>query len=217
MLVDLSSVSKMVAIADTQDLAKLTPADKDLTSCTFADVASLPHSTFQVALVYSKSPLLLDQLAAILRTLLPGGTINVTIPQPEKELVSALKLSGFTNIQSLSSDSSDVQSTSTATTLTATKPAYEVGTSSKLTFKPTATPASDLIDDSTLLDDEDLAAKPTYDDCEIGSTRKACKDCSCGRAEEEAKEKTLVDKVALLSKIEDGSAGSSCGNVRFGF
>lgn len=44
-------------------------------------------------------------------------------------------------------------------------------------------------------------------DCEVGSTRKACKNCSCGRAEEE-------EKVKLgLTMDQINNPQSACGNV----
>ncbi|KAI7993830.1 hypothetical protein LOK49_LG11G01192 [Camellia lanceoleosa] len=47
----------------------------------------------------------------------------------------------------------------------------------------------DLIDEDSLLTEEDLKKPqlPPIGDCEVGSTRKACKNCTCGRAEEEEK------------------------------
>lgn len=49
------------------------------------------------------------------------------------------------------------------------------------------------------------------DDCEVGATgRKACKDCTCGRAEAEA----AGVKVQLTDDmIQNPGVGSSCGNV----
>ncbi|KAJ8555235.1 hypothetical protein K7X08_012731 [Anisodus acutangulus] len=48
---------------------------------------------------------------------------------------------------------------------------------------------SDLIDEDGLLTEEDLKKPqlPSVGDCEVGKTRKACKNCTCGRAEAETK------------------------------
>ena len=45
-----------------------------------------------------------------------------------------------------------------------------------------------------------------YTDCGAEKTRKACKNCSCGLAEE-------LDEEARTKKAEQGNGNSSCGNV----
>lgn len=54
------------------------------------------------------------------------------------------------------------------------------------------------------------AAVSKQDDCEVGAggARKACKNCSCGRAEAEAK----GEKVQLTKEMLENPQ-SSCGNV----
>ena len=69
----------------------------------------------------------------------------------------------------------------------------------------------DLIDEDALLTEEDLKKPqlPSVGDCEVGSTRKACKNCTCGRAEAEEK----VEKLGLSMDQLDNpqSACGSCG------
>lgn len=101
------------------------------------------------------------------------------------------------------------------------KPNYEIGSSTKLTFgKKKAEPAKkvwklDMDDDDEMMDPDDLLdeedkKKPTEESLRVCGTtgkRKACKDCSCGLAEEldaEAKGAALV--VNAIQK-------SSCGSV----
>eukprot|EP00244_Chara_vulgaris_P003709 TRINITY_DN168_c0_g1_i1.p1 TRINITY_DN168_c0_g1~~TRINITY_DN168_c0_g1_i1.p1 ORF type:complete len:346 (-),score=54.73 TRINITY_DN168_c0_g1_i1:1284-2321(-) len=74
----------------------------------------------------------------------------------------------------------------------------------------------ELIDEDELLDDE--AAQPSIeapanDDCEVGKggVRKACKNCTCGRAEEEAKG---IKPVLTKDMLENPQ--SNCGNCGLG-
>jgi hypothetical protein len=47
-------------------------------------------------------------------------------------------------------------------------------------------------------------------DCEVGATRKACKNCTCGRAEAEAEQK--VEKLELTAE-QINNPQSACGSV----
>lgn len=74
----------------------------------------------------------------------------------------------------------------------------------------------DLVDDEELLTEEDRErpAPAAADDCEVGKAgRKACKDCTCGRADAEA----AGVKVALTEEmLQNPGVGSSCGNCSLG-
>ncbi|XP_031253839.1 anamorsin homolog [Pistacia vera] len=97
------------------------------------------------------------------------------------------------------------------------KPSWEVGSSFALKKAPKSLlkvqldDDSDLIDEDSLLTEEDLKKPqlPPVGDCEVGSTRKACKNCTCGRAEAEEK----VEKLGLTMDQLDNpqSACGSCG------
>jgi len=67
----------------------------------------------------------------------------------------------------------------------------------------------DLVDEDTLLTEEDLKAPeiPVADNC--GVAKKACKNCSCGRAEIEAKQEEAGLTAAQISNPK--SACGSCG------
>jgi hypothetical protein len=49
-------------------------------------------------------------------------------------------------------------------------------------------------------------------DCEVGATRKACKNCTCGRAEAEAEAEQKVEKLELTAEQIDNPQ-SACGSV----
>ncbi len=56
----------------------------------------------------------------------------------------------------------------------------------------------------------DTNTAPPGDDCELTSgTRKACKNCTCGRAEESTESTSKL----TLEMIENPAVNSSCGNV----
>ncbi|KAM4833710.1 anamorsin isoform 1-T3 [Thomomys bottae] len=120
--------------------------------------------------------------------------------------------------------------------ITGKKPNFEVGSSSQLklsiskkspSVKPAVDPAAaklwtlsandmedgsvDLIDSDELLDPEDLKkpdpASLRAPSCGEGKKRKACKNCTCGLAEELEKEK---------SKSQSSQPKSACGNCYLG-
>lgn len=72
----------------------------------------------------------------------------------------------------------------------------------------------DLIDEDDLLEDDDLIA-PTVPqvDCETGK-KKACKNCTCGRAEQEQEEEKL-SREAKMELIRNGVV-TGCGSCGLG-
>ncbi|CAI0416221.1 unnamed protein product [Linum tenue] len=157
----------------------------------------------------------------ISRALKPGGTILVykvlqaAPKETEKSLERQLLLAGF-------SDAKGVQQSSNAglqyvVTAKAKKASWKIGTSfalkkgTKAPIKLQMDDDSDLIDEDSLLTEEDLK-KPQIPvgDCEISTTKKACKNCTCGRAEEE-------EKVKLgLTTEQLNNPQSSCGSCGLG-
>jgi len=146
---------------------------------------------------------------------------SVFVANPSQSLESALKLAGFINVKQ------------SAIGIEASKPAYEVGTSAKLKLGKrqdkqavqaawAAAAANDdnemLEDANALLDEEDkLKAQTTLEDCDVPATgtRKACKNCSCGRAEEEIAEAMEETKLSEdVGVVKNKLPKSSCGNVR---
>lgn len=142
------------------------------------------------------------------------------------ERLSKLKLTGFkvddTDCKNLSTDlgtkslfSKVYSNTDNVYEIIAEKPSFEIGSSMPLSFgkeknnvwKLDDAVDEDLIDEDELLDETDLL-KPAASSLRVCSTtgkRKACKDCSCGLAEE------LSGKVP-----QEPTNKSSCGNCYLG-
>ncbi|PNY05922.1 anamorsin, partial [Trifolium pratense] len=153
----------------------------------------------------------------VLRVLKAGGTTLIrkfsqsavgSDDKPIPDLENKLLLAGFSEIQTLQSS-----------VIKAKKPSWKIGSSFALKKKVVKSSPklqidfdSDLIDENSLLSEEDLK-KPVLPagDCEIGTTRKACKNCSCGRAEEEEK----VLKLGLTAE-QINNPQSSCGSCGLG-
>ncbi|WIA10712.1 hypothetical protein OEZ85_010887 [Tetradesmus obliquus] len=202
-----------------------------------ADVTTDPSSSTgtsgyaRAVCVASKAdPVLLGAIAKLLR---PGAKALLQLHGgSEADASSAMLLSGFADCQASSSGG--------VTTVSAHLPDFAVGSkdSIKLKPKPAAAAAADtssskkawllagddlgdedggeLLDDDELLTEEDRqrpAAAAKQDDCELGpgGARKACKNCSCGRAEAEA----AGVKVELTKDMLDNPQ-SACGNCSLG-
>ncbi|XP_020214084.1 anamorsin homolog [Cajanus cajan] len=189
-----------------------------LTSATLLSKLPVDSSSVDfVILIWLSIDCPVDQLVQeILRVLKVGGTILIrkssqssvnSFDKIISDLENRLLLAGFSETQVLQS-----------TGIIAKKPSWKIGSSFALKKVIKSSPKmqidvdSDLIDEDSLLTEEDLK-KPQLPpgDCEIGSTRKACKNCTCGRAEEEEK----VLKLGLTAE-QINNPQSACGNCGLG-
>ncbi|KAJ0431219.1 putative anamorsin, methyltransferase type 11, S-adenosyl-L-methionine-dependent methyltransferase [Helianthus annuus] len=99
------------------------------------------------------------------------------------------------------------------------KPTWKIGSSFSLKKPVKSLPKVQIVDDMDLIDEDSLLSEedlkkpqlPPVGDCEVGSTRKACKNCTCGRAEEEEKVQKLGVTMDLLENPK-----SACGNCGLG-
>ncbi|KAF9682795.1 hypothetical protein SADUNF_Sadunf05G0145500 [Salix dunnii] len=171
-------------------------------------------------------------LKEIFRVLKPGGTILIYSSQQSvigetdtaiSGLQRKLLLGGFLEAEALQPKSVGLSTVICSFGVKAKKPSWNIGSSFALK-KSIKSPVkvqnddySDLIDEDSLLTEEDLK-KPQLPpvtkfacevgDCEVGSARKACKNCTCGRAEEEEKVKLGL----TMDQLENPqSACGSCG------
>ncbi|KAL5280627.1 CIAPIN1 family protein [Megaselia abdita] len=167
-----------------------------------------PNSSFELVFLSSVPPT--TSYEVILKLLKPGGKLFLQNVPETSNVAAELKLQGFVN-PSVSENS-----------ITSEKPNYEVGSSVKLSFaKKTPDVAAvwkidndeeETIDPDELLDEEDkvLPDPESLRVCGTTGKKKACKNCSCGLAEEleaEKKNKTPVDTA---------NAKSSCGSCYLG-
>jgi len=178
------------------------------------------YSAVKVGSVYLKIADAKEQLSSgvldriLERVLVPEGSLCVILTNTTLDQLTGvekqLKLTGYVSVRS---DQSRVY---------AKKDKFEVGESVKLSFSaPAAAQKSvwkvsvnddeddDMIDDEALLDEEDLM-KPDPESLKVCGTtgkRKACKDCSCG----------LADELANEDAVSNGPpAKSSCGSCYLG-
>ncbi|CAF0720949.1 unnamed protein product [Brachionus calyciflorus] len=143
------------------------------------------------------------------KILKPNGRVLVN---ESENLESALKLNGFQNFNKEDSF------------CTAQKPNFEVGATRKLNFKTQPKKVwqfteddiqeNDLINTDDLLDDLDLKKPEMVDNFDCGTSatgkKKACKNCSCGLAEE------LENEAASVQKKNQETVKSSCGSCYLG-
>ena len=173
----------------------------------------------------------------------PGGRLGIFVllkkgggeedsSAMQKEVSKRLTLEGFEEVVS---EQTSVSGTS-ATKVSGRKPKWERGVTfslgEKKTKKTTVSKASaweededdrdEMIDEDALLTEKDKA-KPTAEGEGVGCppTRKPCKDCTCGRKEEEemkenATPASSVVKMDLENDPNDETFKSACGNCALG-
>ncbi|OMP01442.1 Cytokine-induced anti-apoptosis inhibitor 1 [Corchorus olitorius] len=185
----------------------------------------LESSTVDKVIVISESvEFPVDALyAEIFRVLTPGGVLVVSGTfQPgtneADKVMSAIErkllLAGF-----LEGERFQLKANVQSLGVKAKKPSWKIGSSFaikktiKSPLKIQMDDESDLIDEDSLLTEEDLKKPqlPLVGDCEVGSTRKACKNCTCGRAEQEVKVQKLELTMDQLNNPQ-----SACGNCGLG-
>lgn len=186
---------------------------------TLATLATAAAASVNGVVCLPDVPLDRATYAAIIRLLTPGGSVSFLEGASKLEQATLdLKLSGFTDISTKDN------------AIVAAAPAYAAGSSLALNFKPSATAtttasvwklSADDDDDNDVIanDGEDLLdaterAQPTTApkfDCDVGATKKACKNCSCGLAEMQQEEEKKA-----IEAVRANPPKSSCGNCSLG-
>ncbi|KAJ8962801.1 hypothetical protein NQ318_001200 [Aromia moschata] len=152
-----------------------------------------------------------NNILKFLSILKPGGLLVLYKISDTNKTKFYLTTNGFMNVEVCDGN------------VTAKKPKFKAGSSAKLNLSKKATPAvwklDDTLDDEETIDpdnllDEDDLKKPDPSSLRVCGTtgkRKACKDCSCGLAEElasEVKEGKVIDT--------KDAPKSSCGSCYLG-
>ncbi|KAL5993475.1 hypothetical protein ACLOJK_014400 [Asimina triloba] len=200
-----------------------------VTQASAITAVELPIDSSSLNLVVSllKNPNILSEhwLQEIIRLLKPGGKLilQTFVPSseiPDKSITALgrkLLLAGFVGAQDL--QLKQLFPSESCHSLMAEKPTWNIGSSFSIKTLVKGLPKVqidddlDLIDEDSLLTEEDLKKPqlPVVGDCEVGSTRKACKNCTCGRAEAEQK----VEKLGLTGE-QLNNPQSACGSCGLG-
>ncbi|XP_076921265.1 anamorsin homolog [Bidens hawaiensis] len=216
-VVSLNEVLNVVRLVKQEGVEETNP----LIITQASSLSSLPmdSSSIDIVIFISKSSdfsgdKLFEECSRVLK---PGGEIFIhqtsdAVKETAKSsLERKLLVLGFSDIQLV--QTAELQSLG----IKGKKPTWKIGSSFSLKKPVKSLPKvqiaddMDLIDEDSLLSEEDLKKPqlPPVGDCEVGSTRKACKNCTCGRAEEEEK----VQKLGVtMDQLENPkSACGSCG------
>eukprot|EP01040_Poterioochromonas_malhamensis_P013265 gene13266-14569_t len=132
-----------------------------------------------------------------------------------QSLATDLKIQGFLDIMAAKDPASGRRF------IVCQRPEWEIGAAAKLNLKPSSAPVvakvtlsnlaeEDMIDEDALLQESVLPENDKYD-CGTDSSgkKRACKDCTCGLADEEAKGNQATQPKTVEEKV---AKSSSCGN-----
>jgi len=197
---------KLLVFEQGHPLHGVTPSSVDVVISHASD-----PSVHTIEVLSSIMPLLKSNGLLVIYEPLQGRDFGVST-----DLSSRLLLVGYTDTK--------VASKGDMVEVSSMKPEWEMGASHKVgiknqarTWSLSSSEVTDVIDEDSLLNEEDRYVKPTTtrDDCEVGAAgKKACKNCTCGRAEEE--DGASQKKKLTLDMLENPGVNSSCGSCGLG-
>eukprot|EP01132_Coremiostelium_polycephalum_P004628 gene4628-5781_t len=227
-IVDISKIKnndKVLFISDLEDVKLVESIQLQLKQSTPNVVERLEKDAQQqkfnhiiVATRLSMNKVLLPFYQSLLE---PSGTFSVYTASNTDNLTIDLLSNGFINVEQKSDFNSTFKQLQTAS-----KPDWDTNESAQSINLPQSSSSTtnawasldnenaEQMNEDDLINDQDKDSKPntSLDDCEVGTKgKKACKNCTCGRAEEENKPAKLTKEM-----IENPGVNSSCGNCSLG-
>lgn len=173
------SVSTLSVKSSTQD-------GSDITSSVIGEVTRVLSAGGSVSFSSSQ-----DALPTVRRTALFGGLLDVTVVT-DSNTVTAKKAgfavgSGATLSGASTSNTTTATSSSTTTNGTSSKNVWTLGSLNDMEDGDGDDGDVPLVDEDALLARDPIAQGTRVYDCGVGAdgARKACKDCTCGLADEE--------------------------------
>jgi len=160
-----------------------------------------------------------DCLDELFRILSSAGKLKVesclTSRESGQELSMDLKIAGFIDVMAIKDPSSGERM------VVCSKPSYDLGVKEAITLSAGGND-EELIDEDDLLNNE--APRGDVNSCGVDNSqsgvpgkKRACKNCSCGLAEEEADEASKAGKEVKVKTIDEQIAkSSSCGGCSRG-
>uniref|UniRef100_A0A6P7H0E1 Anamorsin homolog n=1 Tax=Diabrotica virgifera virgifera TaxID=50390 RepID=A0A6P7H0E1_DIAVI len=190
---------------ETDEFKSLKNSFKKSRVCSKEEISNLKEESVHSICCNSDDEL----ISLVFKLLVPGGHVIITQISNKEETKLNLIMKGFMNVKDHDN------------CLVANKPSFKSRSSAQIKLPPKSNQAvwklddadDETIDPDDLLDEDDLQKPDSASLRVCGTTgkRKACKDCSCGLADELAQEvngKTIIDT--------KDAPKSSCGSCYLG-
>ncbi|KAM9955949.1 hypothetical protein ACTFIW_002157 [Dictyostelium discoideum] len=218
---ELNKEQEVLIVSDVENSESIINQVKELSKTVTTSLSKEQQqiqNNFDHVIIISSKPFNSALISMYSNLLKKGGKLSIYQTNENETLVNS-------GMDFLIGGLVDFKATSNPTYKTiihADKPSWDTNESSTINIPSTSSnnpwasiEGGDRINENDLVSENDKTSKPatTLDDCEVGKTKKACKNCTCGRAEEEENQ----SKPKLTKEmIENPGVGSSCGNCSLG-